>query len=140
MTLSERVPPEILRIIDASPNRVGEGLYLLEDIARLLLNDAALTQQLRTMRHELKKGNTSFNQQLLQPRNAEGDVGIDIEAPEEVKTGELPLVAIGGITRDNASEVIAAGADSIAVISAVLGAESPEEASRQIIDSLEKEK
>jgi len=48
----------------------------------------------------------------------------------------LPLVAIGGITKDNASEVMAAGADSVAVISAVLGAKSPEEASRQIVDSL----
>jgi thiamine-phosphate pyrophosphorylase len=32
----------------------------------------------------------------------------------------IPLVAIGGITEENAREVIAAGADSIAVISAVL--------------------
>lgn len=33
-----------------------------------------------------------------------------------------PLVAIGGITPENAAEVIAAGADSVAVISAWLGA------------------
>jgi thiamine-phosphate pyrophosphorylase len=33
---------------------------------------------------------------------------------------ELPLVAIGGITRSNAREVLAAGADSVAVISDVL--------------------
>jgi thiamine-phosphate pyrophosphorylase len=32
----------------------------------------------------------------------------------------LPLVAIGGITNDNAREVIEAGADSVAVISALL--------------------
>jgi thiamine-phosphate pyrophosphorylase len=34
--------------------------------------------------------------------------------------GALPLVAIGGITSANAAAVIAAGADSVAVISAVL--------------------
>ncbi|GAI46473.1 unnamed protein product, partial [marine sediment metagenome] len=28
-----------LRIIDANLNRIGEGLRLLEDLARLLLND-----------------------------------------------------------------------------------------------------
>ena len=44
-----------------------------------------------------------------------------------------PLVAIGGITRDNAAEVMAAGADAVAVISAVLQAEDVEEATRQII-------
>ncbi len=35
-------------------------------------------------------------------------------------TGGFPLVAIGGITSANAATVIAAGADSVAVISAVL--------------------
>ena len=35
--------------------------------------------------------------------------------------GPLPLVAIGGISLANAAEVIAAGADAVAVISAVLG-------------------
>ena len=34
--------------------------------------------------------------------------------------GQFPLVAIGGITRVNAAEVIGAGADSVAVISALL--------------------
>ncbi|GAF99664.1 unnamed protein product, partial [marine sediment metagenome] len=52
----------------------------------------------------------------------------------------LPIVAIGGITKDNASEVITAGADSVAVISAVLGTELPEEAARQIVDRLDVER
>jgi thiamine-phosphate pyrophosphorylase len=34
----------------------------------------------------------------------------------------LPIVAIGGITRDNAKPLLAAGADSIAVISALFDA------------------
>ncbi|MBJ6752215.1 bifunctional hydroxymethylpyrimidine kinase/phosphomethylpyrimidine kinase [Geomonas anaerohicana] len=38
---------------------------------------------------------------------------------------QIPIVAIGGINRDNACAVIDAGADSIAVISAVLAARSP---------------
>jgi hydroxymethylpyrimidine kinase / phosphomethylpyrimidine kinase / thiamine-phosphate diphosphorylase len=37
----------------------------------------------------------------------------------------IPVVAIGGITRNNAAEVIDAGADAIAVISAVLGNRDP---------------
>jgi thiamine-phosphate diphosphorylase len=51
----------------------------------------------------------------------------------------LPLVAIGGINKDNVSQVMAAGADSVAVINAVLGAEDVEEASRQIVDRLKGE-
>ncbi|MFC1861647.1 thiamine phosphate synthase, partial [Chloroflexota bacterium] len=49
----------------------------------------------------------------------------------------LPLVAIGGITMDNASEVIAAGADAVAMISAILHAGDAEETARQIIKRLE---
>jgi hydroxymethylpyrimidine kinase/phosphomethylpyrimidine kinase/thiamine-phosphate diphosphorylase len=37
----------------------------------------------------------------------------------------IPVVAIGGITRDNAASVIDAGADAVAVISAVLAAPRP---------------
>jgi len=89
----------MLRIIDANLNRIGEGLRLLEDIARLLLNDAALTQQLKTMRHELVKGDWSFNKQLIQARNSEGDVGINIEAPEQEKQRELPLMVVANSRR-----------------------------------------
>jgi len=49
----------------------------------------------------------------------------------------IPIVAIGGIDAKNAAEVMAAGADSIAVISAVLGAEDVEEAARQIAQNME---
>ena len=40
------------------------------------------------------------------------------------------LVAIGGINERNAAEVVAAGADSIAVVSALCSAENPCEAAR----------
>ena len=53
------------------------------------------------------------------------------------RTVSLPLVAIGGIDKDNAADAIAAGAAAVAVISAILGARSPEEAARQIIERLE---
>lgn len=38
---------------------------------------------------------------------------------------DLPIVAIGGISRDNAAQVIDAGADSLAVISSVMSHEEP---------------
>ena len=44
---------ETLRIIDANLNRAAEGLRVLEDIARLGLNDASLSERLKTLRHEL---------------------------------------------------------------------------------------
>jgi thiamine-phosphate pyrophosphorylase len=90
---------QTLRIIDANLNRIGEGLRLLEDLARLLLNDAGLTQQLKTTRHELIRGDWSFHQQLLQTRDSEGDVGINIEALGEEKERELPIMVMANARR-----------------------------------------
>jgi thiamine-phosphate pyrophosphorylase len=45
----------------------------------------------------------------------------------------VPLVGIGGITLDNVGEVIRAGADGVAVISAVCAAPDPTDASRRFL-------
>lgn len=44
----------------------------------------------------------------------------------------LPLVGIGGINRENCVEVIAAGADGIAVVSAIVSAPSPEQEAAEL--------
>jgi thiamine-phosphate pyrophosphorylase len=88
-----------LRIIDANLNRAGEGLHLLEDLARLILNDANLTQQLKTIRHEILRGDWSFNQQLIQSRDSESDVGVDIEARGEEEQRELPIMVVANARR-----------------------------------------
>jgi thiamine-phosphate pyrophosphorylase len=51
--------------------------------------------------------------------DAEPVIGLDGVRRARVLTGK-PIVAIGGITRDNARSVIEAGADSVAVISGFL--------------------
>lgn len=55
------------------------------------------------------------------------DPVVGIEALRRVKdvAKDLPLVAIGGITRDNVESVLAAGADSAAMISGLLGGPEP---------------
>ena len=97
--MTSSVSEQTLRIIDANLNRIGEGLRLLEDVARLLLNDAALAQQLKTMRHGLVTGDWSFNRRLLQSRDSEGDVGINIETPEQTEPKELPIMVVANARR-----------------------------------------
>jgi thiamine-phosphate pyrophosphorylase len=48
----------------------------------------------------------------------------------------VPLVGIGGITPDNVGDVIRAGADGVAVISAVCGAPDPAAASAHFLDAI----
>jgi len=99
MISPEATHHQTLRIIDANLNRIGEGLRLLENIARLMLNDVALTQQLKTMRHELIVGDWSFNKQLLQTRDAEGDIGVNIEAPGQEQPRDIPTMIVANSRR-----------------------------------------
>jgi thiamine-phosphate pyrophosphorylase len=81
MTPQEEMSGQTLRIVDANLNRIGEGLRVLEDIARFFLNDSGLTRQLKTIRHNLLTTDLPFQQQLLQARDSLADVGMSIEAP-----------------------------------------------------------
>ena len=63
---------------------------------------------------------------------------IGIKALREIaKAVNIPVVAIGGINIGNAARVKKAGADSIAVISAVVSAISPDKACKEIINKFE---
>jgi len=95
----EKIPNQTLRIIDANINRIGEGLRVLEEVARLLLDDAALSQQLKDMRHEMVKVDLSLEQQFLKARNSEGDVGIDLEASGEGKYKDIPATVVANARR-----------------------------------------
>lgn len=46
----------------------------------------------------------------------------------------IPVVAIGGISVDNALELKGTGVDGICVISAIFGSENPEEATKKLLD------
>ncbi len=93
------IPGDALRIIDANLNRIGEGLRLLEELARLTLNDAVLTQQLKNMRHEMVRVDWQLQTQLLQARDSEGDVGIDMEVPGEEKQRGMPAAIVANARR-----------------------------------------
>jgi thiamine-phosphate pyrophosphorylase len=49
---------------------------------------------------------------------------------------DLPLVAIGSIKQENAAAVIRAGADCIAVVTAIVAAGDPREATRLLLDEV----
>ena len=93
------IPGQRLRIIDANLNRAGEGLHLLEEIARMVVDDAELTRQLKAIRHEIVRGDLAFNQQLIQSRDSEADVGIDIDVLGEDKKRGLPLAVVANARR-----------------------------------------
>jgi thiamine-phosphate pyrophosphorylase len=63
-------------------------------------------------------------------KGGSGGAPLSILGEAKRRTG-LPVVAIGGITLDNAPQLIAAGADSVSVITAVFGAADIRAAARR---------
>ena len=74
-------------MIDANLNRSSEGLRVLEDVARFILNDAELCQRLKTLRHDLARETKSLSVGLLSQRDSEHDVG----HPHLIPPGEKKL-------------------------------------------------
>lgn len=74
------------------------------------------------------------------PTATKPDAGAPVGAAGLARVRELtdlPLVAIGGIGPDHVADAIGAGADGIAVISAILGAADPEAAARTLRKTIE---
>ena len=68
----------------------------------------------------------------------------ELVGPELLRTvrpeTKAPLIGIGGITRENVAQVIRAGADGVAVVSAVCGAPDPAAATREFLAAIRTER
>ena len=90
---------QVFRIVDANLNRLSEGLRVLEDMARMIFNSSDLTLQIKTMRHDLIRADSSLNEQLIQSRDSVGDVGINLEVSDEAKNKDLAGVLVANARR-----------------------------------------
>ncbi len=86
---------EAYRVIDANLNRAREGLRVLEEIARFILEDPDLSSRMKDMRHRLSATAGILPggmDELLKARDPEGDVGAGSWAPgEKTRDGMLSL-------------------------------------------------
>ena len=64
---------------------------------------------------------------------SEAEIGTETVA-DIADAVDVPIVGIGGVTPENADEVVAAGADGVAVISAITAADDPKSATRELAD------
>ncbi len=70
------------------------------------------------------------------PTDSKGDAGppLGLDTLREVKAAiDIPVVAVGGVKRENARSLIAAGADGVAVISAVVHAPDVRQAAADLL-------
>ena len=81
------------RILDANLNRAREALRVLEEYARFGLDDTALTQALKDLRHELTDClPMPLREQLPAYRDIVGDVGTALQAEGEYRRTDLTAV------------------------------------------------
>ncbi|MEJ2115610.1 MAG: thiamine phosphate synthase, partial [Gammaproteobacteria bacterium] len=72
----------------------------------------------------------SFFPSVTKPNAPKAEIEILTQAKCEFK---LPICAIGGITPQNTANLLTAGADMIAVISAIFNASSPKQAVQEYL-------
>jgi len=121
----------------------ADGAHLGQDdfpipLARKLLGNLIIGGSAATLdeaRKCLEEGSDYIGFGPIYPTTSKADTSpvTGIELLQEVVAAiRLPIIAIGGISAENSSEVIKAGAHGIAVISAVCCQEDPEGATRTL--------
>jgi thiamine-phosphate pyrophosphorylase len=126
LIINDRV--DIAMAIDAAGVHVGQS-DLPVDVARRLLNENTIVGfsthnlQQAELAVEASVDYLAFGPIFGTRTKVDRDptVGLDLLSSAKRVVRDVPLVAIGGITAENCRAVLAAGADSVAVISAVVG-------------------
>jgi len=91
---------QTLRIIDAALNRAGEGLRVVEDYVRFVLDDPFLTRQTKTLRHELGGAAATIPADDRHAmRDTAADVGTQIATDSESRRGDAWAVCAASIKR-----------------------------------------
>ncbi len=83
------------RILDANANRAREALRVLEDYARFVLDDAKISAELKTLRHDLAAALGQLNiEDAILARDTVADVGTAISTSAEFVRETLADVVI----------------------------------------------
>ncbi len=130
IVINDRV--DIAQALNADGVHLGQDDLPPEEARRILGDRALIGFSTHNLEQARRASRLPVDYLAIGPIFATSSKGhaypvVGLEALRQVRRmiGSIPLVAIGGITHENASQVLDAGADCLAVISAVLA--SPDE-------------
>jgi thiamine-phosphate pyrophosphorylase len=92
----------VLRILDANLNRAREALRVMEEYARLGLDDAGLSGAIKRTRHALAEAAATWTDAGIAPirsRDIVGDVGCELAAGTEYERADVPSVVMAATKR-----------------------------------------
>jgi thiamine-phosphate pyrophosphorylase len=84
----------MMRVLDANINRAAEGMRVLEDIARFVLENQTVCAAIKQCRHELRAQTPT-----LLHRDTAGDVGTTVSVEQEKNRNSIRSVAVAAGNR-----------------------------------------
>ena len=129
---------DVALAVEADGVHLGQSDMPLE-VARAIVADKMLigisAESLRDA-IEAEKGGADYlgvSPIYATPTKTDTAPALGLEGLRQIRTAvNLPLVGIGGLNHENAGEVIRSGADGVAVVSAIVAADDPEQAARSL--------
>jgi len=136
LIINDRV--DVAQAVEADGVHLGQSDMPFE-IAKNILGDSmiiGISAESLEDAIEAEKGGADYlgvSPIYATPTKTDTATPLGLEGLQEIrKAVGLPLVGIGGLNKDNATEVIRNGADGLAVVSAIVAADDPEAAAREL--------
>jgi len=137
--------------VDVALSVAADGVHLgekdlpIEEAKKLVGSEMILGVSARTpqaAQRAQERGAAYLGVGAIFPTGTKDDaVHVGIERLTQLRPlVDIPILAIGGITADNAAQTIRAGADGVAVISAVVGADDVASATARLLDRVRQAK
>jgi thiamine-phosphate pyrophosphorylase len=102
LRLLSQIPSIPTRVLDACMNRAREGIRVLEDCARFVMDDGVLVRELKDLRHRLAASeqklatvgaNRDQSHSIVAERDVSGDFGTELTGSvERVRHGTMDIV------------------------------------------------
>ncbi len=128
---------DIALAIDADGVHVGQSDLPVEDARRLLGPDRivglSITNTAEILRPDAAAADyLGLGPVYAQQTKADATAPLGVEGFRRARAlTRRPVMAIGGLTPENSAPLLAAGADGLAVVSAIMAADAPEGAARR---------
>lgn len=139
LIINDRI--DVALAADAEGVHVGQSDSSVDEVRRILGPSKIIGLSVETLEQAVDANNYDIDYIAVSPvyrtptKTDTGD-GFGLDGLSMVASfSKHPVVAIGGIHRDNALEVMGAGADAIAVVSEIMGAAKPGEATARLLES-----
>ena len=128
---------DVALAVDADGLHVGQSDMPVEDARRLLGPDKFIGLSITDVAQVLRPDASAADYLgvgPIYPQRTKGDAAapLGLDGLRRIRAlTRAPIVAIGGLTPDNSAPALAAGADGLAVVSAIVAADDPEAATRR---------